>query len=124
MPDNNEQQNNQEGLGLHLTQALLQSAMAENEKLRSVIGKLEKRQISLRDKIASSVFPRFLDFDFKAEQAAEDAYKCADTFMRVRERGRVYEDDLLETLKELLKQSSSDEEFGGKIKLFLSKKLR
>ena len=117
-------QNNQEDLGLHLTQSLLNSALNENEKLRDIIGKLEKRQITLRDKVAASVYQRFLDLDFKAELAAEDAFKCADAFMRVRERGRIYEDDLIESLKDLMKITSSDEEFGERIKLFLSNKLK
>lgn len=117
-------QDNQEELGLQLTKSLLNSSLKENQKLTAINEKLQKRQISLRDKVAVEVYPKFLDINFKADQAAEDAFKCADTFMRVRERGRVYEDDLLETLRELMKESSSDEEFGGKIKLFLSKKLR
>ncbi len=122
--DDDDLQDNQGELGLHLTQSLLNSALHENEKLRTIIGKLERRQISLRDKVATEIYSRFLDLDFKADQAAEDAFKCADAFMRVRERGRVYEDDLLESLKELANISSSDQEFGAKIKLFLNKKLR
>jgi len=116
-------QTDQQELDLQLTQSMLNSALRENEKLRLIIRKLEERQMSLRDSAALMVFPKFLDFDFKAEQAADDAFKCADAFMRVRERGRVYEDDLLESLKEMMKTSSSDEEFGVKIRMFLSKKV-
>ena len=115
-------QDNQEELSLHLTTSLLNSVFQENKKLRLVIDKLQKSQISLRDKVAVAVYPKFLDLNFKAEQAAEDALKCADAFMRIRERGRVYEDDLLESFNEMVKNSSSDTEIGGKLRMFLNKK--
>lgn len=123
LEDDDNLQDDQGELGLRLTQSLLNSALHENDKLRTIIQKLEKRQINLRDKIATSVYSRFLDINPNAETASEDAFKCADTFMRIRERGRVYEGDLLESLKELMKLSSSDEEFGAKTRMFLNKKL-
>lgn len=111
-----------ENVETDLNAAILESTLVENLKLRTTIERLNRQQLSLRDTVAVSVFPSFLAIDFKAEIAAEDSYKAADALMRVRDRGRSYEDDLIEIIKTFAKLYPNDYELGSAVRSFLNNK--
>lgn len=107
-----------------LTASLLNDALLENEKLKVIIEQLQQSRIALRDLVAASVFPSYLSIDFKSEIAAEDSYKTADAFMRVRERGRSYEDDLLEIFEKMVKKNPNDTELGEEVRRWMTSKVK
>lgn len=108
---------------MRLLKSLLQTAATENSKLSEINKKLQEEQIIFRDKIALSVFPIFLEFDFKPEIAAQDAYKSADAFMRVRDAGKIYEDDLIEVLQSMVKSNPNDSNLGKTLRKFITHKI-
>lgn len=107
--------------GFHL--AMLESTLKEVEKLRMINKELTMQQLRLRDMVAMSVYSSFLDTSFNAESAAEDSYRAADAFMRIRDRGRTYDDDMLEIVKNLTIQNPNDSDLGSVIREFLNKKI-
>lgn len=99
--------------------ALLHAAMRENAKLHKVIEKMSHEETQIRDFAAMELFPTLINNAPNAEVAAEDAFKAADAFMRIRERGKIYKDDILEKLANLAESTHDNAELGAKIRLFL-----
>lgn len=102
-----------------LLQALLSASLKENKELHEVVERLQMNEIKMRDEIAMVIFPTTLPLAPNAEAAVEDAYKAADAFIRIKERGKVYKEDILEKLTQLAESTHDNAELGVKVRLFL-----
>jgi hypothetical protein len=91
------------------------------KNLKTEISELRKRELSMRDFTASDMFIEISKTVSDPEKAAEDAYRAADAFMRIRDKGKSYQEDIVEKLKEIVSSSENNEELGTKVKLFITK---
>ena len=110
-----------EPISLDLMTALFKSTIKENSQLRATIERINKKESKLRDKLATKIYATLITLT-NAEVAAEDAYKAADTFLRIRENGKSYEEDLLELFKKTAMQVPNDQDLGKTIREYLAKR--
>lgn len=75
-----------------LYESLLESAYTENKQLREINARLEQEKLALRDDVALHCFTSIFEKTSDAKQAAQDAYRMADAFLRVRETSGVEDD--------------------------------
>lgn len=101
---------------------LLGDAYETIANLREVLGTVRNAEITLRDKIATGVYPSLLLQSTSSDQAAEDAYRAADKMMRVRETGTAFSSELIKLLKQMRDNTDTDTSFGRSVRTFLNDK--
>ena len=109
-----------EPLSLELAKSLLTSAMSENDKLRRINRKLQSSVLRLRDKVALAIYAKHIEM-VSAQLAAEDAYKLADIFLRVREGNRDQQESIINQFLYLARQYPNDQSFGAAMRETLNK---
>jgi hypothetical protein len=96
-----------------------------NKNLKAEIEMLRKKENHIRDLASISMFIEISKVVPDPEKAAEDSYRSADAFMRVRDRGKSYQEDILEKLKEIVANtplnSKANEAIGAKVKMLITK---
>jgi hypothetical protein len=98
----------------------IEELQSKVKMLEEMNASLQLLQICLRDKVAMSLYtssfivnPLALNTErLSDESKAVEAFKKADAFIRVREQGQSYENELVEDLKELLKNKPNDQDLG------------
>ena len=106
---------------LELMKDTLDKVFKENEYLKKVNQELYSNQISFRDEIAKELFIHIFDTVSDPEKATEDAYRAADAFIRIRDKGRSYQEEILESLMDLAFQNQDNANLGVKVRLFIQK---
>jgi hypothetical protein len=101
---------------------LLEKSYEKVAGLKQQLIAIQNQTVTLRDKIASAVYPGVLVQSMSSEQAAEDAYRAADALLRVRETGHVFDNDLITLFKEMRDSTPDDVSFGRTIRNFLKDK--
>lgn len=91
------------------------------KRLKAEIEELRKKENHTRDLAALTMLVEISKEVPDPEKASEDAYRVADAFMRVRDKGKSYQEDILETLKETAANATSNEELGAKVRILLTK---
>lgn len=80
------------------------------------IQRLNTNLADIRDTIAMNCFVQFFGTSPSYEKAAIDSYKAADSFLRIRDSGEIYENQLIEDLKEFVNNIPNDEELGKTVR--------
>lgn len=89
--------------------------------LKAEVQLLRSKDNLTRDMAAIEMFREISKEISNPEKAAEDAFRSADAFMRVRDRGKSYQEDILEKLKQLAANISSNEDLGAEVRLLITK---
>ncbi len=100
---------------------LLKKAYEKNASLQLTLDTVRRNELGFRDQAAIAMYPIALEVSTH-EEAAVDAYRAADTLLRVRETGQTFESDLITLLKQMRDNSERDEEFGRTVRNFLTDK--
>jgi len=100
---------------------LLERAYEKIATLKMSLVKVQEQTVNLRDQVASKCYPTTLSEASSTEEAAIDAYRAADAFLRVRETGVAYDSDVIKMLRELRDNNgNTDEKFGRAVRNFIN----
>lgn len=103
-------------ISIELLEGYLAKAEGKIDQLEEVITKYKNAEVKLRDKVAISCFSQHFTSTPSYERAAEDSYKAADAFMRVRDHGKSYEMEVIEDIKLFVANIPNDIELGKKVR--------
>lgn len=100
----------------------IESLQKTNKNLKAEVELLRKKENHVRDLAALSMFTEISKTVADPEKAAEDSFRSADAFMRVRDKGKSYQEDILEKLKEIVTDvPENNEEIGARVKMLITK---
>ena len=105
-----------------LLKDLLEGSYIKIAGLQASLGAAEDQSITLRDQVATKMFPHAMEDSTSLEDAAIDAYRAADALLRVRETGGAYDSDVIDLLKRIRDTSETDQYFGRQVRKFLKDK--
>lgn len=114
-------ESNEDSLEIDLLKSMLKATMEDNKRLRNINQDLEEEKLSYRDMVALNIFTQLYSLNPDTEQAAEDSFKYADVFMRVKERGRGYKIEIIQQITDMGKENPNDSDFGKEIRKFINK---
>jgi hypothetical protein len=101
-----------DGLTIDFYKDALATALADKEQLELMLDAMRQAEGGFRDSIAALCFAQVFGTIPSNKDAAVDSYRAADAFLRVKEEGEKYESEIVEDIKDMVKNTPNDQALG------------
>jgi hypothetical protein len=109
-------------LTIGMYRELIKKAHDQIKNLNKLNETLNYMSIRYRDELASKIYVQQIELCVDFESATEFAFKAADAFLRIREEGRSYQQEIIEDIRKLTEDNPDNADLGEKIRILIKNK--